>query len=64
VFAITIVAASPMFWIGFIDGKMLWLIPGVLLIIAARLFIPAGPPQGAETVDPTRFAHAPSTSEP
>jgi len=51
VFAIAVVAAAPLFWLGFIQGKMLWLIPGVLLILCPRLFIAAVPPQAPEIAD-------------
>lgn len=37
VFAAACAAASPMFWMGFIERRTWWLIPGVLLVLAARL---------------------------
>jgi hypothetical protein len=61
--AVVIALVAPMFWIGFIEEKMLWLIPGVLLILFARLLIPAGPLPGAQSAVPTPIGHAPPTFE-
>jgi hypothetical protein len=40
--AIAIVIAAPMFWMGFIAGQMIWLVPGLAVVLAARL-VRAGP---------------------
>ncbi len=40
VFAVTCVLAAPMYWMGFIEKKMLWLIPGVALVLIARVLVP------------------------
>jgi hypothetical protein len=61
--AASIVFAAPMFWVGFIDGKMLWLIPGVMLILGARVLTAADRPPTAQIAGPTPFGHAPSISE-
>jgi hypothetical protein len=34
-----VILASPMFWMGFIEGEMLWLVPGLAVVLLARLFI-------------------------
>jgi len=34
---IAIVLAAPFFWLGFIQNRMLWLLPGVALLLLARL---------------------------
>jgi hypothetical protein len=35
--AIAILVAAPMFWMGFIAGQMLWLAPGLAVVLSARL---------------------------
>jgi hypothetical protein len=37
VFLAAVVIASPMFWLGFIDGRMVWLLPGLAVVLLARL---------------------------
>jgi hypothetical protein len=61
VFAIAVLAAAPMFWLGFIDEKMLWLIPGVALLLLARLFTSAAPLRAAQTAAPILSQHAETT---
>jgi hypothetical protein len=39
VFAVAVVVAAPMFWVGFIMGKMLWLLPGLAVVLAAKLLV-------------------------
>lgn len=39
--AIAIVIAAPMFWAGFIAGQMIWLVPGLAVVLAARLVVPS-----------------------
>lgn len=34
---LAILAAAPFFWLGFIQNRMLWLLPGVALVLLARL---------------------------
>lgn len=63
--AIAICLAAPFFWLGFIDEKMLWLIPGAAIILLSRLFVTrVGPAQDAETAGPSPSPHAPSTHAP
>jgi hypothetical protein len=40
VLAIAVLFAAPTFWLGFIDEKMMWLLPGVAIVLLARLFVP------------------------
>lgn len=40
---ITILVASPMYYLGFIHNKMMWLLPGVAVVLLARLFVRARP---------------------
>lgn len=35
-----VVIAAPMFWMGFIENRMIWLVPGLLLIILSRFAVP------------------------
>lgn len=41
--ALAVLAAVPFFWLGFIEEKTVWLLPGVAIVILARLVpLPAG----------------------
>jgi hypothetical protein len=42
-----IVLAAPMFWVGFVEGRMVWLVPGMGLVMLSRLLLPKGPPASA-----------------
>jgi len=48
VLAAAIALASPFYWVGFVNRKTMWLLPGVLIWIGAKAFIrpqaPASPP--------------------
>src|SRR5262249_34642240 len=35
-----IVLATPFYWLGFIEGKMLWLLPGLLIVLTFRAAVP------------------------
>jgi hypothetical protein len=37
VFAAAILAATPMFWLGFIENRMIWLVPGLAVVLLSRL---------------------------
>jgi hypothetical protein len=39
-FAAGVVLAAPFYWLGFIEGKMLWLLPGLLIVLASRAAVP------------------------
>jgi len=41
------VLAAPMFWVGFVEGRMVWLVPGMGLVMLSRLLLPKGPPASA-----------------
>jgi hypothetical protein len=43
-FAAVLALAAPFFWMGFVEGQMRWLLPGVALVLLARLLVPKGPP--------------------
>ena len=45
VFGIAVVLALPMFGAGFVLGKMLWLLPGLTVVLLARIWIPKPPPE-------------------
>ena len=40
VFLVAVALAAPMFWLGFIGGRMIWLLPGLGVVLLARLFVP------------------------
>jgi hypothetical protein len=41
VLAVACAVAAPMYWMGFIERKMVWLLPGLAVVLLARLLIPA-----------------------
>ena len=43
-FAGVVVLAAPGFWMGFIEGQMLWMLPALALILVSRALLPKGPP--------------------
>ncbi len=62
VFAVCVLAAMPMYWLGFIDRDERWLAPGLALVLIARLAATrprarghtARPQAGAPPTDPAR----------
>jgi hypothetical protein len=54
VLAVAIVLAAPMYWMGFIEGKMLWLLPGLAVVVLARMFVSSS--VGATLVSPAARA--------
>jgi uncharacterized membrane protein YiaA len=40
VFTIVVIVAAPMFWMAFIASHMVWLVPGLLVILAGRFLLP------------------------
>jgi len=45
VFALAVLIALPMFWMGFIQRQLIWLLPGVAIVLLARVMIPAQAPR-------------------
>ena len=43
-FAAVVTLAAPGFWMGFIEGQMIWLVPAMALVLFSRLLLPKGPP--------------------
>jgi hypothetical protein len=39
IFAIAVILAAPAFWMGFIQGKMVWVLPGLAIVLLARFLI-------------------------
>jgi hypothetical protein len=39
-FAAVIILAAPAFWLAFIEGRMVWIGPGLALVILARFLLP------------------------
>ncbi len=62
--AVAVAAAAPLFWLGFIESRMLWLIPGIAIVLIARLLTSADPPPNAQTAAPSSSPHAASTHAP
>jgi hypothetical protein len=44
VWLLAMLVAAPMFWIGFIDRREIWLLPGIAVVLLARLAVPKQPP--------------------
>lgn len=40
VLGVAVLLASPFYWVGFIAGKMFWVLPGLGIALLARLFVP------------------------
>lgn len=38
--AVGVLVAAPMFWMGFIENKMAWLVPGMATVIVSRFLVP------------------------
>jgi len=38
-FTIAVVAAMPMYWLGFIERRTVWLLPGIAIVLLTRLFV-------------------------
>jgi hypothetical protein len=58
VFAIATIAAAPMYWMGFIERQMIWLLPGLAVVLLARLLLlrsdPSDGPRPSEVRTSTR----------
>jgi hypothetical protein len=39
IFAAAVIAAMPMFWLGFVAQKLIWLVPGLAVVLLARLLV-------------------------
>jgi len=37
--AVVVLTAAPMYWLGFVYERMIWLIPGVMVVLLSRLFV-------------------------
>ena len=48
-FAAVVVLAAPGFWMGFIEGRMAWLLPAIGWVLISRVLLPKGPPIGSES---------------
>jgi hypothetical protein len=55
VFGVAVLLAGPMFWLGFIENRMIWLLPGLAVVLLARLLVPAAQVP-APPVQPARDA--------
>lgn len=45
-YAGVVALAAPGFWMGFVEGQMLWLAPSLIWVLASRLLLPNGPSAG------------------
>lgn len=48
VFVAAVAVAAPMFWMGFIEGRMIWLLPGLAVVLLARCAVPRYRPQAPQ----------------
>jgi hypothetical protein len=39
VFALSVLCSLPMYWIGFVEGRVVWLVPGVAVILIAGIAV-------------------------
>jgi hypothetical protein len=57
VLAVAVFIASPMFWLGFIESRMGWLVPGIVVLLLSRVvFLFIGPSHRVDS--PRSKAHA------
>jgi hypothetical protein len=58
--AITVAVAAPMFWLGFVERHMVWLVPGVAVVVLARLLLPRRPAEspGEDDAPPETWRRA------
>ena len=47
VLAVSLLLALPMFWMGFVAGRMIWLVPGLAVILLSRLALGKSIPQNS-----------------
>jgi hypothetical protein len=65
--AVACAIAAPMFWLGFIGRREIWLLPGVAIVVLARLLIPrppSSPRQGSGEPPEPSGAPVPVPSRP
>jgi hypothetical protein len=43
-FGAVLTLAAPAYWMGFVEGRMLWLVGGLLVVVLSRLLLPRGAP--------------------
>ena len=49
-----LVLAAPMYWFSFIEGRMGWAVPGLLLVLVSRFLLPKPPPMASPAPIPVR----------
>ena len=49
-FAAVVALAAPLFWMSFIEGRMVWAVPGLLVVVLARFLLPKPTPGAAAPV--------------
>lgn len=64
VWAVAVVAATPMFWIGFVQRHEVWLFPGLALVVLARLLVGAPGRGGPGRADGRPASVAPDQPAP
>src|SRR5207248_111786 len=52
VFAAAVLIAAPMFWMGFVREQTVWLLPGLAVVVLARLFVPVDEATSARSGGP------------
>ena len=38
--ALGVLVAAPMYWVGFVEGRMVWLVPGLAVVLLSRFTVP------------------------
>jgi hypothetical protein len=63
-FILATLIAAPMYWMGFIERRTLWLLPGVAIVLLAQLVVRWGLPQASQGgVDAARESDVPSSPD-
>ena len=53
VLGVAILIVAPFFYLGFIEQRMIWLLPGMGILLISRAFLPRGAPEQKTSVSPT-----------
>jgi hypothetical protein len=53
-FAAVVVLAAPLYWMSFIEGRMRWAVPGLLLVLFARFLLPRPAPSAPPAPSPVQ----------
>jgi hypothetical protein len=62
-FAVATLLAAPMFWMGFIERRTLWLVPGVAVVLLAQLVVRMSSPRAGQDAPATAPRSSPDPDD-